>query len=630
MVYDQGKDSPCSLPADTQSTLEAACAHTYTGSLAALGTQGKEVSLLKLLSLFITKRPDIGYFPGMANLMAISLHVFPSENAAFGVFCHLIERIFPIDYFSHSDRQVNRYAEYRLFALLAERLRPRLVQSLTAIFHPKVVSLPRVQTREFDYSPFILTMTRLSESWFSSLFTSSLYPSDLLRVWDCMFIHGFEFVQKIALALLSRYERFVRNTVKQETKALNMGNSVDVLITAGNLARLKLVKKYEKQQIEKMIKKALMKQSYTAVSRNQFYSQAVEMESNLKERLSRLRISKSLFREIALSFEDLRNLFTELHRLSLNHLISRRLFLTTITKNHGISEKTALNVFITFDQAGNEGVKIQEILLGLAIIGKLTLEEKLMMCFNVFDEENRGVLETKRVMEMVEMMEKTVDRRGNSFERLKNGLFVDMERNEEGNVTLEAFVRSFKETPATKGVLELIWTVEREEDFEGLEMRLVDFTRSGDFSEIHSPLTSSDIATPVSEEQDEAIPDPEDLEARLESLLANDLHEPENLKPEDNFFEGIEDNMQKLLEEDEDFIDLPKVDKEESVEPGVQMERKPTMKKMTVEYWEEGKREGETWKGYSPSEESLPIVKKDTTRKNGCSRLCNREMCSLS
>lgn len=136
-AYDLTKDSPPTLATDLDNVVREDCAKAYTGPLAALGSPDKEATLVRLLALFLSKRADIGHAAGMGSLMAFALHIFPSENAAFGIFCYIVERLYPIDYFSKADRQAGRYAEYRTFALLAERLRPRLVQTLKAIFKPK-------------------------------------------------------------------------------------------------------------------------------------------------------------------------------------------------------------------------------------------------------------------------------------------------------------------------------------------------------------------------------------------------------------------------------------------------------------------------------------------------------------
>lgn len=446
-----------------------------------------------------------------------------------------------------------------------------------------------------------------------------------MRVWDCAFIHGFDFVHKLGLALLSKYERFLRNTIKQETAGLKQGNSVDALITAGNTARLKLVKRCEKQQVEKLIKKAVAKPSYTAISRNQYFTQALSLENSLKERLTRLRISKSLFREQEVTVEDLRRLFEELNRLKMNDQVSRKLFTTTL-KSHAMPEKTALNLFVTFDQLGSDSVAVQELTLGLATLSRSTLEEKLMLYFMAFDEEKSGALDPREVVKLVLTLERVLDIRTCSFADLRSGIFIDMTRTSEGKIALDSFVKSFKETSSTRSILELLMVVEAEDSFDGIEMRLVDFARSGDFSEIHSPLTSSDIATPVSEEHDQDIPDPEDLEARLESILANDLREGEKMQAEENLFEGVEDNMQRLLEEDED-----RLFGDERELRGVPVERKQTMKKTGLDFLEEYKAESEGNRGDIQSEASLPMMmKKEVARKNGCSRFCTREMCRLS
>ena len=72
----------------------------------------------------------------MASLMALPLSVFAVESSAFGVFSYMLERVFPPAYFDKSQRFLGRYTEFRIFSLLVERLRPRVVQTLKAVFRP--------------------------------------------------------------------------------------------------------------------------------------------------------------------------------------------------------------------------------------------------------------------------------------------------------------------------------------------------------------------------------------------------------------------------------------------------------------------------------------------------------------
>ena len=606
--------------------LETDCSKTYLGPLSSLSSPEREARLPRLLRLFVRKREDISYVTGMSQIMAVLLSLYNSDSDTFGVFCYIIERIFPVSYFAKGDRELGKHTEFRTFALLAEKLRPRLVQTLKAVFHPRGKPVTATQTREFDYSPFVTTAKRIAETWFSTLFTSSLYPSDLLRVWDCLFVCGFEAAHKVALALLSRYERFVRNTVKQETTSLCMGTGVDVLITAGNAARLKLTKRSERQQVEKLVRKALGKSTYTAMTREERYSQAESLENSQRERISRLRISKTLFQEKDTPVEELVKIFDELNRLKSNDQISRKLFVTTLGRGHGLSDRTALNLFVTFDQCGGDLLTVKELLVGLATMCRASLDEKLMLYFTIFDEEKMGAIDPQDVLRLVLTLEKVLDWRANTFAELSSGMFVAMDRTPSGRIALDVFVKAFKESQSTRGVLEMLLRLDSEDSIDGDDIRIVDFACSGDFSDMHSPITSSDIATPVSEHEEE-VPDPADLEARLESLLENDLREARDIRKQDNMFEETEEHMRKLLDDEESDSSREVPAKRRSLDV-VPVEKPPAPKKHGREWFEESKEE--TNHGDLRSQGTLPIEKKDIVRRNGCARLCTKDMCCIS
>ncbi len=84
-------------------------------------------------------------------------------------------------------------------------------------------------------------------------------------------INGFFFVHKFALTLLSRNERFLRNNIKNETKNLKIGATVDALVVSGNAARTKLLRRNEKLPIDNLIKKALNKPKYVALIPSNFF-----------------------------------------------------------------------------------------------------------------------------------------------------------------------------------------------------------------------------------------------------------------------------------------------------------------------------------------------------------------------
>lgn len=69
---------------------------TYEGVLSALDEEGRTKRIAFLLTLFVVKRPDLGYSSGMNSILGVVLSVFPREIRAFCLFCHLIENIYPM------------------------------------------------------------------------------------------------------------------------------------------------------------------------------------------------------------------------------------------------------------------------------------------------------------------------------------------------------------------------------------------------------------------------------------------------------------------------------------------------------------------------------------------------------
>lgn len=67
----------------------------YEGVLSALDESGRARRVAFLLTLFVVKRPDLGYSSGMHSILGVTLTVFTREIHAFCLFSHLIENIYP-------------------------------------------------------------------------------------------------------------------------------------------------------------------------------------------------------------------------------------------------------------------------------------------------------------------------------------------------------------------------------------------------------------------------------------------------------------------------------------------------------------------------------------------------------
>ncbi|CAG9310827.1 unnamed protein product [Blepharisma stoltei] len=497
---------------------------SFSGSLSSLNSGERIQKIVTLLSIFASKRNDIGYCFGMNFIAAVLVSVFSSESDAFIMFCYIIEKVFPENFFSLENRQIVLHSELRAFAIMAERLRPRLVNSLRAIFKPLNTSL-----RESDYSPFVVTIKRVGDFWFHTLFATSILPGDLLRVWDNVLIHGFEFVHKFGLTILSKNERFFKNNIKQEAKVLNMGTTVDSLISSGNAARNRLLRKVEKIPVEKMIKKAIYKPTYRAVKRSEILPKAEELEKNHLEPLIRLRQSKEFLRSKGNSFtyKDAKEIFNLLQSLENGGKISRSLFLTMVTKNLNWAPQTALHVFNSFDHNGNDSVDVLTLKSGLSLLIQGELTEKLKLCFESFDRDNSGSLEPEEVVDLVCFVENALDGRSSFFRNQSGSLFANMDRNSNGRISLDEFIKAVTTDPSCEPILEFINAVESEEFINIPEMRMARINLEGTFSDVHTPDKPSADASPMSDVSYDG-PDFAELESRLGTLLQNDIKELEN------------------------------------------------------------------------------------------------------
>lgn len=437
---------------------------------------------------------------------------------------------------------------------------------------------------------------------------------DLVRLWDCLFIFGFDFAHKFALVLLSKYERVFRNHIKEEIAALNQGSSVDALIVAGNAAILKLLKRTDKIPLEKLIRKAVAKPNYAVLSREQFQQEAENLEKENDERVIRLRTSTTFFREKETDFAGLGKILAEMEKMKSGELVSRRMF-QTLFRNYGWSEKVALNVFVTFDQRGTDAVSLRELQLGVTVLWQGSWDDKLALVFAAFDEEKTGEIAPNVAIEIISSLELALDQRSAVFADMSSGLFLAMQRRASGAVSFSSFLTAVKEHSSVRPIFDLLSRVEGSEVLTTTDMRLVDFSRSGDFSNILSPLASSDFANSVSDHEDE-VPDPVDLEARLELLLQNDLREDVS---EDAKFTEAESNSREKWKTQ--VIPPPPL-------TGSDPRSVPdSARRIGLDTIEESKEESED--NRSKREDPAPSVK-DLNGRSGCSRLCTKDMCVLS
>lgn len=411
--------------------------------------------------------------------------------------------------------------------MMAERLRPNLVNTMKAVFRTNRIS----NNIQSDLTPFINTMKRIGEVMFATLFTVCILPSNLFRVWDTIFIYGFEAAHKVALAILSKNERLLQNTIKTETKSLGIGNTVDALIISGNHAKAKLLTKVEKLPIEKMLKKAISKSKYQAITREDFIDDARRIEQDYITRIQKLKQTKAtMIREhTEISKEDLTSLFRELMNSNKDGLISRVRFTDLVTIKFRWEKWLAASVFSSYDHSGNDSIGLKELLAGLCIIHTGSIEDKLSLLFIAYDTDNSGYLDPDEIIDLICSLENSMDGRSSFFKSQSQSMYKRMDRNEDGKISLEEFIKAAKEEMACRPIIEFLEAINNPGDLQYSNLKFINQYEPS-YIDGHSPIKQSPLISGVSESSIDGL-DLEDVysgsrirEIAIEHLLRDDFN----------------------------------------------------------------------------------------------------------
>ena len=591
--------------------------------------------IVNCIGMFVLKRPEIGYHYGMTYLVGLILSIFSAENEIFLLFCYLIEAVFPYDFFVADSRQLGMHKELRTVVNMAVVLRPKLMNTLVAVFKPA-----RTDTRETDTTPFVLFIKRTVESWIKCLFVPYLMLEDAYRAWDHVFIFGFEFITKFSLTLLSKNETFIKNTIKQETKALGLGISVDSLIIAGTLTRLKLLRKLEKLPIEKLIKKSMTKSSYSSLKRTDLLPKATLLEQDNLSRLIRLRQSHSLLRSKSFPYSSALGLINTMFSISSQDQISRGLFISITSKELQWDSHLSSNLYVTFDQQGSDTLSTRQISVGIAILAQCSLEEKLMLAYLTNTVSNSGTVAAEALCETIAAMEEALDCRSKVVRNNLSGIRSVMARTV-GGVEMQQFVDWVKEDSICEVIIKIIAAVESVELVSSIEMNIANIAAEGDYSNTHSPMRTSSITTPKSDLSYEG-PDAQELDLKLQKLARsyNRTVEKEHTKVVFQYEESDCEGRSYIDIEIKNEYSAGVVkfifhigDIKQLHRKGISNEdsREVTLSKTQEFSGELGRDDNEFEVSISETMRPIEFPEKSQTNKerNGCSRLCSSEKCLI-
>ena len=122
----------------------------------------------------------------------------------------------------------------------------------------------------------------------------------------------------------------------------------------------------------------------------------------------------------------------------------------------GDASRFADHVFRTFDKDGDESIDFKEFICGLSITCHGSEEEKLRWAFHMYDVDNSGSITEDELLEIIKsiynMLGKEYNERQRELkcaedtpEKLAERLFLQMDGDGDGEVTLDEFVEAAKD-----------------------------------------------------------------------------------------------------------------------------------------------------------------------------------------
>lgn len=256
--------------------------------------------------------------------------------------------------------------------------------------------------------PFALCMQLLAKEAFDGLF-AFLNASDQSRIIDCLLVMGFEFLHKLLIAILSKFETKIINSVNKGVKMMK-GNSKDSLIVIGISAFNQLVRNKGGVNVDALIKKCAKKQSYlkeNLATGKEIFNRNVEVVKrigNAKERFKNYEVG--LFQEIIQKVKE-NSLESRVNSISLQNVLEK----------FGIVNENIISFIALLIDELSESFAVVRVVCLLAILSNFRLENKLKLLFNGYSSANSDFLTGKEGVEVVLTLDSfTVSQKLREFE----------------------------------------------------------------------------------------------------------------------------------------------------------------------------------------------------------------------
>lgn len=160
--------------------------------------------------------------------------------------------------------------------------------------------------------------------------------------------------------------------------------------------------------------------------------------------------------------EELRRWFKGFHEKCHKGKMSKTKFAEMYSKHFpcGDASLFAGHVFRTFDKNQDGYIDFREFIQGLSVISRGTQEQKLRWAFEMYDTDGGGSVDRKEMLEIVRSIFRiagdrvNLPRDENTPEKFTHKLFVRLDRDNDGTITLDEFLRGAKCYPSFMKMLE--------------------------------------------------------------------------------------------------------------------------------------------------------------------------------
>jgi len=361
-----GKDS------EAISQIDKDIARTFANNIGSFSRD----SLRRVLVAYSWKNPNVGYCQAM-NFLVAGLLVFMDEEETFWFLSFIVEKLLP-HYFTEN--------------LIGPRIDAMILQRYIRKRLPKLAK---------HFSRLGFDISTVCTQWFMCLFITSVPNETAFTIWDYMFLVGPKVIFEVALSILKLGQKSLLE-IKDETEvalflhqfAMRLFDSevlFSVKIKTLDHKKISQMREEIKQTILKETKRKQLENLLVILSKTTHFSfdELVAMSSQFVElnSVEDFGINISTFSVLSNLFPEWKGLQSVLYPIRISSS-------PDILQRNSIESESEFPVpgdflfvsrlFQSFDENKDNLLDFRELMIGLSILCRGSLEERLNLCCKLF------------------------------------------------------------------------------------------------------------------------------------------------------------------------------------------------------------------------------------------------------